>query len=235
MTTAEIMTELQARGDEKIKNIFLKHGIREPMFGVKIEYLKDIQKKVKKNQRLALELYATGNADAMYLAGLIAEDEKFSREELQTWVVQALSHNISEYIVPWVTAGNAQGYQLALGWINDNREHVTAAGWATLAAWVALKPDAQLDLPALKELLNRVVQTIHTAGNRVRYTMNNFMICTGVYVAALHKEAIEAARKAGVVTVDMNGTACKVPDAIAAIAKVEARGGLGKKKKTVKC
>jgi len=33
----------------------------------------------------------------------------------------------------------------------------------------------------------------------------------------------------------MEGTACKVPSVVDNIKKIEARGSLGKKKKTVKC
>ena len=76
------MAELEAKGNEGIKKIFLKHGIKEPFFGVKIEYLKEIQKKVKKDYQLAKDLYATGNADAMYLAGLIADEDKMTKKEL---------------------------------------------------------------------------------------------------------------------------------------------------------
>lgn len=35
--------------------------------------MKPIQKKIKVDYQLAKDLYATGNADAQYLAGLIAE------------------------------------------------------------------------------------------------------------------------------------------------------------------
>jgi hypothetical protein len=35
--------------------------------------------------------------------------------------------------------------------------------------------------------------------------------------------------------VDMGGTACEVPDAVEYIKRVEERGSLGKKRKTVKC
>jgi 3-methyladenine DNA glycosylase AlkD len=85
MTVTEIMTELQAKGSESIKKILVKHGVKEPFFGVKIEYLKPIQKKVKKDYQLAKDLFATGNADAMYLAGLIADDENMTKADLQTW------------------------------------------------------------------------------------------------------------------------------------------------------
>jgi 3-methyladenine DNA glycosylase AlkD len=235
MTAAAIMAELQAHGDEKIKTLLLKHGIKEPFFGVKIAFLKTIQKKIKKDYKLALELYATGNADAMYLAGLIADDEKMSKTDLQTWVSQAVSNNISEYTVPWVAAGSPGGYSLAFEWIDAREEHIAAAGWSTLSNSVALKPDSELDLPTLKTLLARVAKTIHTAPNRVRYTMNGFVTAVGAYVTPLTKEAIATAKAIGPVSVDMNGTACKVPDPAESIGRIGARGALGKKKKTVKC
>jgi hypothetical protein len=65
--------------------------------------------------------------------------------------------------------------------------------------------------------------------------MNGFVIAVGSYIAPLTYAAIAAANQIGAVTVDMNGTACKVPDAVEYIRKVEGRGALGKKKKMVKC
>jgi 3-methyladenine DNA glycosylase AlkD len=235
MTVKQIMTELQSMGSDSIRTLLMKHGIKEPLFGVKVEHLKTIQKKIKKDYQLAKDLYATGNADAMYLAGLIADDEKMTVADLQTWVRQAVSNNISEYTVPWVAAGSPHGFELALEWIDSPEEHIAAAGWNTLGNIVALRTDADLDLPTLKTLLARVVKTIATAGNRVRYTMNNFVIAVGHYVTALTPDAIAVAKKLGAITVDMNGTACKVPDAAEYIQKAADKGSLGKKKKTVKC
>ncbi len=106
MTVPEIMAYLESHGDENIKKLLAKHGMKEPFFGVKIEHLKVIEKKVKKDYQLAKDLYATGNADAMYLAGLVADDEKMTKADLQKWVEQAESKNISEYTVPWLAAGN---------------------------------------------------------------------------------------------------------------------------------
>jgi 3-methyladenine DNA glycosylase AlkD len=235
MTVKEVMTQLESLGDEKIKSILLRHGVREPLFGVRVTDMKPIQKKIKKDYRLAKELYATGNADAMYLAGLIADDEKMTKTDLQAWVRQALSENICEYTVPWVAAGNPHGYELGLEWIDAKDGHIMAAGWATLGFIVSMKPDAELDLDKLKTLLKRVTAEIHHAPNRVRYTMSGFITAVGAYVTPLTKDAIATAKKTGVVTVDMEGTSCKVPDPIEYIGKIEARGSLGKKKKMVKC
>lgn len=235
MEVNEIMAELKAMGSDSIKKILLKHGVKEPFFGVKVEFLKTIQKKVKTNYQLAKDLYATGNADAMYLAGLIADDEKMTRDELQTWVKQAVSNNIAEYTVPWVTTGSHYGFELACEWINNEDERIAASGWSTLSNLVSLKPDDELDLKALKDLLTRVEQTIHSSQNRVRSAMNIFVISLGTYVTALTDDAIAAANKIGDVTVDKNGTACKVPKAVEYIQKALGKGKPVAKKKTVKC
>ncbi|MEO8516891.1 MAG: DNA alkylation repair protein [Flavobacterium sp.] len=235
MTVQEIMTELESYGNPGIKKILLKHGVKEPFFGVKVEHLKIIQKKIKKDYALALELYATKNADAMYLAGLIADDEKMTKEDLQSWVKGATSINISEYTVPWVAAGGHYGLELALEWIDSNEDHIAATGWCTLSGLVALKPDNTLDLKLFENLLTRVENKIHTSKNRECHTMNGFVIALGTYVEPLTENAKASANKIGIVTVDMNGTACKVPNAIDYIKKVTDKGLIGKKRKMIKC
>lgn len=82
MTSQEILMELQEFGDEQTKNTLMRHGAKEPLFGVKVQDLKKILKKTKKNHELSLALYATGNSDAMYLAGLMADEKQITEEQL---------------------------------------------------------------------------------------------------------------------------------------------------------
>lgn len=112
---------------------------------------------------------------------------------------------------------------------------MAAAGWATLSGLVAIRDDAELDLAELKRLLQRVQKTIHQQPNCVRYAMNSFVIAVGSYVQALTDLALETAAKIGPVSVDMGGTACKVPFAPEYIQKVQKRGAIGKKRKTTRC
>ncbi len=229
------MAELESKGSESIKKILLKHGVKEPFFGVKVEHLKTIEKKIKKDYKLAKDLYNTGNADAMYLAGLIADDAHMTRADLQDWAIKAESNNISEYTVPWVAAGSPVGLEMAMEWIDSDTEHIAASGWCTLSSIVALRQDKDLDTAALKKLLARIEKNIHKAKNREKQTMNGFVIALGTYVSSLTADAVATAKKIGEVTVDANGTACKVPDASAYIQKAADKGQTGKKKKTVKC
>lgn len=236
MTVKQILSRLEELGSPQIKKILMKHGAQEPIFGVKVEDIKKLQKEIKGDtQAIALELYETGNADAMYMAGLMANGAKMSEKELQRWMDNANSPALSEYTVPWVTSEHPEAWAIALKWIDSGKEMTAAAGWSTLAGLLSLKPDDQLDLPAIQQLMERVKDSIQTAPNRVRYTMNSFIIAAGTYVPALTADALLLARKIGVVSVNMGGTACKVPFAPDYILKAKDRGSIGKKKKTIKC
>ena len=205
------------------------------MFGVKVGDLKTILKKIKGRQELALELYDTGNTDAMYLAGLVANGALMTKQQLESWARGASWSMISEYTVPWVASESPLAAELAQKWIDAKQPSVVSSGWMTWSAIVATRPDEELDLKALQKLLDRVTLQIHDSNNRVRSAMNGFVISVGGYVLPLQKKAREAAKKIGKVEVDVGDTACKVPLALEYIDKMIARGNSGKKRKTVKC
>ena len=235
MTAAEVLAELKQLGNPTYKKIMMNHGAKEPMFGVKIEYMKKIQKRVKVNNALALELFDSRIGDAQYLAGLIADPPQMTKAQLQKWVKTAAWPMVGEYTVPWVTSESRFGAELAREWIDSPKEAIAASGWSTFASLVMLKPDEELDLVELEKLLMRVQKEIHSAPNRVRYVMNGFVIAVGSAVVPLAAKARAVAKAVGKVSVDMGGTACKVPDAVEYIAKVEKAGKAGRKRKTVRC
>jgi len=232
-----ILENLKAKGSEKTRILFAKHGLpAERVYGVSMAELKTIAKTIKGQQALALELYATGIMDAMYLAGMVADGGKMTRAQLQSWAKGAVGlPMIAEYSVPWVTVENADGAALAVEWMRAKAEQMACAGWCTYTGLVATKSDDALDLKEIEGLLGTVVKEIGGAKNRVRLTMNGFVIAVGSYVKPLAGKAMATARRLGAVEVDMGDTACKVRLATEAIEKVEASGKLGVKKKTIRC
>lgn len=235
MNATEILQELQQMGSEQTKKIFLRHGAREPFFGVKVGDMKNIVKRVKKDHALSMALYDSGNSDAMYLAGLIADEKKISKADLQHWADQAYWYMISEFTVAWVASESPYGWELGLEWIESDREQIATAGWATLSNWCTIRPDTALDPDYLRRLLDRVAATVHQSPNRVRYTMNGFVIACGISVAPLHDYAVQIAEKIGPVHVEAGDTACKVPLATAYIQHAKEKGKLGYKKKMARC
>src|ERR1700737_3797689 len=97
MTAKDIVAELKKLGTEQTKKMWMTHGAQEPCLGVKVEDMKKIQKRVKVDYQLALDLYDTGIADAMYLAGLIADDAKMTKKDLQKWIENATWGMVAEY------------------------------------------------------------------------------------------------------------------------------------------
>ncbi len=235
MTAKEILEEIKPLGSDSYKRVIFNHGVKEPCFGVKIGDLQKIVKRIKRDYQLALDLYDTGVYDAMYLAGLIADDMRMTKRDLQHWVDKAYCLGLCGATVAWVTAGSPHGWELGLEWIDAEAPLTAVAGWATLGSLVSVNADTQLDLMALNHLLQRVQKTIHQVPDLVRYQMNSFIIAVGSYVQPLTDTAIQTAEQIGPVMVDLGNNSCQVHFAADYIRKAQKRGTIGKKRKTAKC
>jgi 3-methyladenine DNA glycosylase AlkD len=175
MTATEVMQLLESYGDANTKKTFMKHGAKEPLFGVRIGDLKKILAKTKKNHELSLALYQTGNSDAMYLAGLMADEKKITAAQLDEWISNAYWEYLHTYAVPWVAAETALGFEIGMKWLKSPDDNVVCGGWATLSNYAAVTPDEKLDIAAYSALLDTIGHEIHQAPNLVRYNMNGFI------------------------------------------------------------
>ncbi len=235
-TVTSILTELKAKGTEKTRKTYVRHGMPpDQVFGVSVADLKIIAKIIKGRQGLACELYDSGMMEAMYLAGLVADGSLMTSELLNAWAAGATTSMVAAYTVPWVAIENPAARELAMLWIASKKEHIAEVGWCTYSGLAATLPDEALDLAEIEGLLRNVVAQVHDSPNCVRSAMNNFVIAVGGYVQPLLKKAKAAALVMGDVSVDVGDTACKVPVAAAYIAKMEAAGKVGKKRKTIRC
>lgn len=234
MTVEDIVAQLKLMGSEGTARVLRNHGAHDPCLGVKIGDMKPLQKQLRRNYSLSLELYDTGIYDAMYLAGLIAEPDQMTKHDLKGWV-KAASKPIASYVVGPIAASSPAGWKLALAWIEFKKEMENIAGWAAVSASAGIYPDEALDLDEYLRLLVNVEQKITTEKDSVRYQMNAFVIAIGCYIKAFTEAAIEAGHRIGALKVDMGNTACAVPFAPAYIQKVKARGSIGKKRKSAMC
>lgn len=234
-TLEQVMKRLESLGTESTRKTLVRHGAPADIYGVKIGDLKPLVRELKGQQKLALELYATGNHDAMYLAGLVANGAEMTRAELEAWAKSPVWSMHAEHTVPSVVVESPHAVALAKKWIKAKDQLLAATGWNTYAGVLAIRADEELDLAEVKELLEKVVAEAKTAPNRVRYAMNSFVISVGSYVAPLLKEAKRVAKSLGTIEVDMGETSCKVAPMLATIEKIEKMGRVGKKRKTLKC
>lgn len=234
MNSTEILEHLRQIGSETTARVLKNHGAHDPCYGVKIGDLKPIQKKIKSNYELSLELYESGIYDAMYLAGLIAAPKQMTKEDLQDWMANA-SKLIASYVVGPIASASPTGWELGASWIKSAKPIEKMAGWATFAAMASTIPDEQLDLSTFEALLSTVERDAHAESPDVAYQMNAFIISTGSCIRSLSAQATEVGHRIGPLELDMGNTSCAVPFAPDYIAKVEARGAIGKKRKSAMC
>ncbi|MBA3925679.1 DNA alkylation repair protein [Listeria rustica] len=235
MNTNEVMQQLESLGSEQTKKTLCKHGANEPIFGVKIGDMKKFLVKKIKDQDVSLELFATGNYDAQYLAGLTINPKEVTKEELLNWAETANCTAINEAIVASLAAETSYATELAQIWMASGEEQIEDTGWSCYANYLSLAPNEEINETEVLELLEQVEKNIHAAQNSVKYTMNQFVICVGTYYPPLLEKAISVAKNIGQIHVDMGDTSCKVPLATGYIEKVIEKDRVGKKRKRAIC
>ncbi|MDP4180803.1 MAG: DNA alkylation repair protein [Bacillota bacterium] len=235
MELIEIMGELESLATERTKKIYMSNGAQEPLFGVTISAMKPIFKKIKYNQPLAEQLYATGNYDAMYLAGMIAEPKKMTEEDFNRWIDSAYFYMISDFIVSVTLAETDIAFTVADRWIDSGKELTMSAGWSCYEWLLGTRKDSEFDRDKLLSMLYRVRDTIHSQPNRTKYSMNNFIMSVGVSYLPLHEEAKKIALEVGRVEVFKGKDLCQTNVAAEYIQKATDQGKLGFKRKHVRC
>lgn len=235
MELFEIMQELESLGTERTKKYYQSQGAREPLFGVATGAMKPLLKKLKNNQAMAEALYETGNFDAMYLAGMIADPKLMTPSDFHRWMEKAYFYMISDFIVAVTLAETDVAQEVADQFIASGEDLVMSGGWSCYEWLLGSRKDTEFDSSKLLELLNRVEQTIHSQPNDTKNAMNRFVIALGVSYLPLHQEALDAAERIGEVMVAARKGTCALPSAAASIKSQAEKGRLGFKRKNVRC
>ncbi|GAA4987879.1 3-methyladenine DNA glycosylase AlkD [Nonomuraea thailandensis] len=182
-TVAEVMAELAALEDPKIREVNEKHGDDH---GVNLGKLRAVAKRLKTQQELARQLWATGDTAARLLALLICRPKAFERDELDTMMREARVPKVHDWLVNYVVKKGPHAEELRLAWFADPDPVVASAGWALTTERVTKKPEG-LDLPGLLDLIE--VGMKH-APQRLQWAMNHCLAQIGIDHAEHRARAI---------------------------------------------
>ncbi|PWV98503.1 DNA alkylation repair enzyme [Paenibacillus cellulosilyticus] len=234
MNAQEVMQGLEALSKERLKKMYMSNGAHEPLFGVATGEMKPMVKKIKIDQALADELYATGNYDAMYFAGIIADPNGMTETDYDRWMDAAYFYMLSDFVVA-VTLSEADiAQQVADKWIASGDELRMSAGWSCYCWMLGNRKDNAFEESKIAAMLETVRNTIHDAPLRAKYSMANFLYTVAVSYVPLHAKAVETVEAIGPVEVVNNGKASFLSTA-ANIQKVIDKNRLGFKRKHVRC
>lgn len=235
MNPESVMQELEALGKERIKKIYMSNGAREPLFGVATGDMKPMARKIKQNQPLAEQLYATGNYDAMYFAGVIADPKVMTGADFERWMDAAYFYMLSDYVVAVTLAETDIAQEVSDQWIASGEELRMSGGWSCYCWLLGNRPDDEFAESKMAKLLETVKNTIHDSHGRTKYAMNQFIYTVAVSYLPLHDQAVETAKAVGPVEVKKDKAKSKLLNASENIQKAVDKGQLGFKRKYVRC
>lgn len=223
----ETMRELEALGTTRTKKSYLSRGVREPLFGVATGAMKPLKKRIGVDQALAEQLWDTGNYDAMYLAGMIADVKAMTEADFDRWIEGSYCSMLSDFVVAVTLAESDLAQTVANRWIRSGEENRASAGWACYEWLLGSRADSYFEVDAIRRLLKFAAETIHAATPRVQHAMSGFIVAVGVSYLPLHDEALRTAEEMGEVAT--------LSSAAEQIRKAAEKGRLGFKRRAVRC
>ncbi|YCI76130.1 DNA alkylation repair protein [Bacillus sp. R1-10] len=235
MNVEMVMQELEALGKERTKKMYISNGAHEPLFGVATGAMKPIVRKMKINQDLAEELYSTGNYDAMYFAGIIADPKAMTASDYDRWMDAAYFYMLSDYVVAVTLSESDIAQEVSDKWIASGEELRMSAGWSCYCWLLGNRKDVEFSESKISDMLDLVKNTIHESPERTKSAMNNFLYTVGISYLPLHEKAVETAKAIGIVEVKRDKKKTSFLNAYESIQKEVGRGRLGFKRKHVRC
>lgn len=172
-TVAEVMAELAALEDPKMRAVNERHGDDH---GVNLTKLRALAKRLKTQQDLALGLWATGDTAARLLSLLICRPKSFERNDLDVMLREARVPKMHDWLVNYVVKKTPHAEELRLTWFADPDPVVASAGWALTTERVAKQPEG-LDLAGL---LDTIEARMKDAPDRLQWAMNHCLAQIGI-------------------------------------------------------
>jgi 3-methyladenine DNA glycosylase AlkD len=223
MNAKEILATLKEAGKAQTAAIYKRHGSGDNVFGTLTSEIGKLQKKIKIDHALALDLWKTGNAEARMLALQVADAAKVTLASAEGMIEDGPVRFVDSYLAALVACSSVAEKAMHK-WMKSAEESFREMGYSVFAARLKADAASVSDAEAAK-VLATIVKEIHRSPNWARRAMNSALISMGVHKPSLRKKVIEAAKRIGKVAVDHGETGCKTPDAIAYIEKSVQRTG----------
>ncbi|MET8470580.1 DNA alkylation repair protein [Streptomyces sp. NPDC006422] len=219
-TVGEVLAELAALEDPKVRKVNERHGDDH---GVNLSKLRAVAKRLKTQQDLARELWATGDTAARLLALLVCRPKAFEHDELDAMVRETRSRKVHDWFVNYVVKKSPYAEELRVAWTADPDPAVASAGWALTAERVSKKPEG-LDLPGL---LDTIEAEMKDAPERLQWEMNTCLARIGIEHPEQRARARAIGERLGVLADYPTSPGCTSPYAPVWIDEMVRRQGAG--------
>jgi 3-methyladenine DNA glycosylase AlkD len=131
----QVMNELAALGSPENRAGMARYGINvRDAFGVSVNDLRKMARRLGADHGLALALWETGNHEARILASMVDEPAAVTREQLESWVRAFDSWDLCDQVCSNLFDRTSEAHRRAREWAGRDEEFVKRAGFALMAA-----------------------------------------------------------------------------------------------------
>src|SRR5947209_20167365 len=142
---ARTLKELQALGEQRNIDGMARFGIRaKVVYGVAKPEMDALARRIGKDHKLALDLWATGVQDARILAGMIDLPERVTAAQMETWVRDFDNWDVCDGTCCHLFVFAVPAWKKALEWSQREEEFIKRAGFA-LRAYLAYRDKRATD------------------------------------------------------------------------------------------
>src|SRR6476661_7870963 len=133
MNTRTILAELRKSGKPQTAAIYKRHGAGDNVFGTLTSEIAKLQKKIKVNHTLAMELWRTGNAEARILALQVYDPQRLTRADADRLLRDGQTHFLGSYLAGLI-GRSPIARETMNSWMASSDEFTREMGYGLLSA-----------------------------------------------------------------------------------------------------
>ena len=184
VTVADVLAELAALEDPKIRAVNERHGND---IGVNLSQLRAIATRLKTQHDFAQELWATGDSQARLVAILISSPKKYTAEQLDAMLRETRVPKVHDWFISYILKKNPESESRRVIWMDDVDEIVASAGWALTSHALAQRVENH----KIPELLDAIEAEMKLAPDRLQWSMNECLATIGIHYPKHRARAID--------------------------------------------
>ena len=193
-TKMAVLRELKSLGDPKVRAKMAYFGVNVPKaHGISAPALHALAKRIGRDHRLALDLWATRIHESRILATLIGESEKVTAAEMDRWARDFDSWDVVDAACCYLYAHAKPAWSKATAWSRRREEFVKRASFS-LIAYLSYKDKTAADERFVR-FLRLIEREAHDERNFVKKAVNWALRNIGKRNVRLNREAIRCAER----------------------------------------
>lgn len=195
MDAPKAMEQLAAWGNEARKKHMKKSGAGENLFGVLLGSLRKFAGSIGPDDKLALSLWETGNADARMLSAMIQDPAKLPKDLAERMIREAGYTELLDELVTGAVAEAPYAAELREAWLASPDDVEGRVGWTLVSIGIqknAFGPEA------LAHYIDLVERGLAGAKPLTQWAMNRAMCETAIRYEAFTERCVEIGERLGV-------------------------------------